>query len=134
MHLLVGGFRPRYGSVEHETGSLHLDHSATPAFDPDGTASASGLGLASAAPRAIFDEDQEQQLPHHEPPPMHRSKSSLGAQSRGTLFLICTCFFLNSSLALSFLSPFCGLGLQVLESTFLSPFLYSRGAFPPPFR
>ena len=37
--------------------------------------------LVSAAPRAMFDEDQEQQ---HEPPPMHRSKSSLGAQSRGT--------------------------------------------------
>lgn len=36
-----------------------------------------------AAPRAMFDEDQEQ----HEPPPMHRSKSSLGAQSRGTFFI-----------------------------------------------
>ena len=33
------------------------------------------------APRAMFDEDQEQQ--NQEPPPMHRSKSSLGAQSRG---------------------------------------------------
>ena len=34
-----------------------------------------------SAPRAMFDEDQEQQ--NQEPPPMHRSKSSLGAQSRG---------------------------------------------------
>ena len=33
------------------------------------------------APRAMFDEDQEQQ--NQEPPPMNRSKSSLGAQSRG---------------------------------------------------
>ena len=61
MHLLVGGFRPRYTSVEHE----NLDNSV---FED------------AAAPRAMFDEDQEQ----NEPPPMHRSKSSLGAQSRGT--------------------------------------------------
>ena len=60
MHLLVGGFRPRYTSVEHE----NLDNSV---FED------------AAAPRAMFDEDQEQ----NEPPPMHRSKSSLGAQSRG---------------------------------------------------
>ena len=62
MHLLVGGFRPRYTSVEHE----NLDNSV---FED------------AAAPRAMFDEDQEQ----NEPPPMHRSKSSLGAQSRGIL-------------------------------------------------
>ena len=63
------GFRPRYGSVEHESSS-HLDNS-----------------VFEDAPRAMFDEDQEQQ----EPPPMHRSKSSLGAQSRGIFFLL---FFL----------------------------------------
>ena len=59
-------FRVRYGSVGHES---NLDNSV----------------FEDAAPRAMFDEDQEQQ--HNEPPPMHRSKSSLGAQSRGTLFL-----------------------------------------------
>ena len=59
------GFRPRYGSsVEQE--SSHLDNS-----------------VFEDAPRAMFDEDQEQQ--NQEPPPMHRSKSSLGAQSRGIL-------------------------------------------------
>ena len=43
--------------------------------------------LVSAAPRAMFDEDQDSQsqAPNNEPPPMHRSKSSLGAQSRGIL-------------------------------------------------
>ena len=70
MHLLVGGFRPRYTSVEHE----NLDNSV---FED------------AAAPRAMFDEDQEQ----NEPPPMHRSKSSLGAQSRGTILHYCTLSF-----------------------------------------
>ena len=70
VYYVVGSFRLRYGSVE-PSGSVHaesignLDNSV----------------FEDAAPRAMFDEDQEQQ---HEPPPMHRSKSSLGAQSRGT--------------------------------------------------
>ena len=70
MHLLVGGFGPlRHGSLEHE--SIHLDQRPIVEL---------GLqGSVSAAPRAIFDEDPD----HTEPPPMHRSKSSLGAQSRG---------------------------------------------------
>eukprot|EP00093_Oithona_nana_P014947 14947.XXX_79435_75229_1 [CDS] Oithona nana genome sequencing. len=67
-----GGFRPRYTSVEHE----NLDNSV---FED------------AAAPRAMFDEDQEQ----NEPPPMHRSKSSLGAQSRGILH--CTIYVLLSA-------------------------------------
>ena len=67
----VGSFRPRYGSVEPETISVgNLDNSV----------------FEEAAPRAMFDEDQDSagQAPNNEPPPMHRSKSSLGAQSRGT--------------------------------------------------
>lgn len=66
----VGSFRPRYGSVEPETISVgNLDNSV----------------FEEAAPRAMFDEDQDSagQAPNNEPPPMHRSKSSLGAQSRG---------------------------------------------------
>ena len=81
MHLLVGGFRPRYTSVEHE----NLDNSV---FED------------AAAPRAMFDEDQEQ----NEPPPMHRSKSSLGAQSRGTIlhytFLLYTLLIQQTPFAL----------------------------------
>ena len=81
MHLLVGGFRPRYTSVEHE----NLDNSV---FED------------AAAPRAMFDEDQEQ----NEPPPMHRSKSSLGAQSRGILhyctFLLYTLLIQQTPFAL----------------------------------
>ena len=78
MHLLVG-FRPRYGSssVEHD----NLDNSV---FEDAALA-------ASPAPRAMFDEDQEQP-PQNEPPPMHRSKSSLGAQSRGTARSFTPCF------------------------------------------
>ena len=69
----VGSFRPRYGSVEPETISVgNLDNSV---FEEE-----------PSAPRAMFDEDQDSagQAPNNEPPPMHRSKSSLGAQSRGT--------------------------------------------------
>ena len=78
LYLLAGSFRPRYGSVEpSETVSVGaLDNSV---FED--------APLASAAPRAMFDEDQDSghgQAPNNEPPPMHRSKSSLGAQSRGT--------------------------------------------------
>ena len=81
MHLLVGGFRPRYTSVEHE----NLDNSV---FEDAG----SPMIPPTAAPRAMFDEDQEQ----NEPPPMHRSKSSLGAQSRGiSAFII---FYLSFAL------------------------------------
>ena len=44
------------------------------------------------APRAMFDEDQEQQ--NQEPPPMNRSKSSLGAQSRGIQSFFLSFFFI----------------------------------------
>merc|ERR1712223_933317 len=73
-----GGFRPRYGSVEHENErpSSHLDNSV---FEE--AHSQMGHTVFEDAPRAMFDEDQEQQ--NQEPPPMNRSKSSLGAQSRG---------------------------------------------------
>ena len=78
------GFRPRYGSVEHEheVGSSHLDNSVF-----EDAHSQMGHPVFEDAPRAMFDEDQEQQ--NQEPPPMNRSKSSLGAQSRGiqSLFL-----------------------------------------------
>ena len=81
MHLLVGGFRPRYTSVEHE----NLDNSV---FEDAGI----GVIHPTVAPRAMFDEDQEQ----NEPPPMHRSKSSLGAQSRGIFAFII--FYLSFAL------------------------------------
>merc|ERR1719433_2295900 len=73
-----GGFRPRYGSVEHENErpSSHLDNSVF-----EDAHSQMGHTVFEDAPRAMFDEDQEQQ--NQEPPPMNRSKSSLGAQSRG---------------------------------------------------
>ena len=92
------GFRPRYGSVEHENErpSSHLDNSVF-----EDAHSQMGHTVFEDAPRAMFDEDQEQQ--NQEPPPMNRSKSSLGAQSRGIqsfflsfFFLIVDFFFLHN--------------------------------------
>jgi hypothetical protein len=98
MHLL-SGFRPRYGSVEHEP-SLSHSHG----YDPnlDNSVFEDNNGGAGGAPRAMFDEDQEQQ---NEPPPMHRSKSALGAQSRGILHttFICTSFTASAHLFSFFL-------------------------------
>ena len=78
MHL---GFRPRYGSsIEPHD---NLDNSV---FED---------ALPASAPRAMFDEDQEQP-PQNEPPPMHRSKSSIGAQSRGTVVTRTFCTLCHS--------------------------------------
>merc|ERR1719433_2378757 len=53
-----GGFRPRYGSVEHENErpSSHLDNSVF-----EDAHSQMGHTVFEDAPRAMFDEDQEQQ-------------------------------------------------------------------------
>jgi len=77
----VGSFRPRYGSVEPSEMAISVGNLDNSVFED---ASNSPV-LVSAAPRAMFDEDQDSQsqAPNNEPPPMHRSKSSLGAQSRG---------------------------------------------------
>ena len=79
---VVGSFRPRYGSVEPSEMAISVGNLDNSVFED---ASNSPV-LVSAAPRAMFDEDQDSQsqAPNNEPPPMHRSKSSLGAQSRGT--------------------------------------------------
>ena len=82
----VGSFRPRYGSVEPSEMAISVGNLDNSVFED---ASNSPV-LVSAAPRAMFDEDQDSQsqAPNNEPPPMHRSKSSLGAQSRGTTYLL----------------------------------------------
>ena len=82
---VVGSFRPRYGSVEPSEMAISVGNLDNSVFED---ASNSPV-LVSAAPRAMFDEDQDSQsqAPNNEPPPMHRSKSSLGAQSRGTTYL-----------------------------------------------